>query len=202
MSKSRTVERSGGDTVKDSQAEGMAFPGGLKQKMKKPGTGGACSEQELLNSTSLIALDMGRERQESWSIRAWQAPDAWPHVSAWIRARSATGPFCLVLPFSLDLGRRTRAVQWAQLSDPPTSSAKPSTLSGTFRREKKKKTQNAYIQKPALFLGKRFHSASDIQERFSLRCCKCKGREKWQNRSSFWRKKAQRHMPLSWRKKG
>lgn len=76
MSKSRTVERSGGDTVKDSQAEGMAFPGGLKQKMKKPGTGGACSEQGLLNSTSLIALDMGRERQESWSIRAWQAPDA------------------------------------------------------------------------------------------------------------------------------
>lgn len=48
---------------------------------------------------------------------------------------------------------------------------------GTFGREKINKTQNAYLQKkPALFLVVRFHCASAIQERFSLRDCKCKGR--------------------------
>lgn len=46
-----------------------------------------------------VALDPGRKRQESSCLRAWRARDAWPHVSAWIKARSAIGPCCLALPF-------------------------------------------------------------------------------------------------------
>lgn len=54
-------------------------------------------------------------------------------------------------------------MQCAQLSDPPTSSARAPTRSGTFGRGRTQSTQNVCAQKPTLFLVIRLCSASDIQ---------------------------------------
>lgn len=77
---------------------------------------------------------------------------------------------------------------------------------GTFGREEINKTQNAYLQKACSISDYKIHCASAVQERFSLRDCKCKaGGKKMAEWNQVLRKKAQRdiflHKGTRWKRK-